>query len=140
MDDLSALEALEALCFPDPWSRQSLTSHLNSQTGYTRLLGEGEAASYLLGVILPPEAEVYRIATHPQKRGMGYAKTMLLDFIKEAKNAGCNRLYLEVRASNAPARALYERVGFCQIGIRPHYYKNPSEDAILYALQWETVC
>ena len=72
-------------------------------------------------------AELIRIAARKPRRGTGVALLELL--IKAAAERGCERMTLEVRESNLPARALYERFGFEEIAVRPGYYVN--EDAII---------
>lgn len=132
--DIPALLALEDACFPsDGWREGSLASHLADPDAYTRVCEvNGRVVASFLGKLLPPEAEIYRVATHPDARRMGYGAALLRDFIAFCSDRGCDRLFLEVRASNAAARALYVAGGFSECGKRPRYYRHPTEDAILY--------
>jgi [ribosomal protein S18]-alanine N-acetyltransferase len=76
------------------------------------------------------ELENIVIASHAQRKGLG--SQLLQALLDHAKRAKADSIFLEVRESNAPARALYETTGFQQTGRRRSYYSNPSEDAILY--------
>lgn len=134
LQDLSALVALEATCFPrDPWSKTALASHLSDGTGYAILYEEeGEPLGYLLARVIPPEAELYRIATLPACRGRGIGDKLLSYFQDNLTVASCDALFLEVRESNVPARRLYEKHGMRMYARRKNYYQNPKEDAVLY--------
>lgn len=119
----------EALIFSDAWSEAALSSHLLSPASRTLLASDenGTPLGYLLGSVIFPESEVYRIAVLPVTRRMGAASALLSAFLKEAPVC-----FLEVRESNAPARALYEKHGFCLVGTRKNYYKAPVENACIY--------
>lgn len=75
----------------------------------------------------PDEAEILNLAIEPRFRRRGFARRLL----EYALLRQPLTLYLEVRASNAPARALYASLGFTEYGRRPAYYSHPAEDAIL---------
>ena len=132
--DAAALSALESACFPDDaWSEASLASHLGTPLCLACLFEEeGEIVGYASGRALPPEGEVYRVAVHPgaRRRGIGLALMGALEL--RFAGHGCDRFFLEVRASNTPARRLYESLGYEPIGVRRRYYRAPVEDAILY--------
>ena len=92
---------------------------------------DGKVIAYVIGRLIAPEGEIYRVAVAPHKRqrGIGYR---LLDYaVKTSKGQGLERLFLEVRSRNIPARKLYTAYGFKEIGIRKNYYKNPQDDAII---------
>lgn len=134
--DLPALLALEETCFPaDAWSEQALASHLASTHSYAILLEEAEeAVGFLTGSLIPPEGELYRIATTPAHRGKGIAEKLITRFFADLAERGCDSIYLEVRESNTAARHLYEKHGMQVVGRRKQYYESPKEDAILYAI------
>ena len=77
------------------------------------------------------------VAVHPDRRRQGIAENLITHLIQELKNRGSHALMLEVRASNAPAIALYEKLGFRQVGLRKNYYRNPKEDALILRKEWE---
>ncbi len=118
--------------FPDPWSYKSITSSIceSGAMCYTAV-NDGELVGYILGRIIPPEGEIYRIAVMPKyrRRGIGYR---LLDYaIKCERGRGLECLFLEVRSKNAAAIALYRAHGFIDMGIRRGYYKDPDDDALV---------
>jgi ribosomal-protein-alanine N-acetyltransferase len=76
------------------------------------------------------EAEILNLAVHPHFRRIGIASDLLLRALNEFKHSAVTRVFLELRASNLPARTLYQRFGFLPIGTRTAYYREPSEDAI----------
>lgn len=130
--DLPALVEIERACFPDPWGEGALRGQLEAATGLSLVAETAKGvAGYLLLAVLPPEGEVYRVAVRPTARRCGIADALLTDGLARLAAAGVTRLFLDVRAGNDPARALYEKHGFLAVGRRKGYYRAPTEDAIL---------
>lgn len=129
---LDALEALEQLVFSDPWSREAFVQTLEAKTVHLLTVGEPIEA-YLLFLSVPNEGEILNLAVTPARRRQGIAALLMQTLDIYCREHGIDTLYLEVRASNAAARALYEKQGFVQVGLRRRYYRNPSEDAVLMA-------
>jgi ribosomal-protein-alanine N-acetyltransferase len=130
--EAARISELEALIFSDPWSERSITDTISLDGSMCYVaLSDGEVAAYLLGRVIPPEGEIYRIATAPEKRKRGIAYRLLDYAVKCERGRGLESLFLEVRSQNAPARALYKAYGFREIGIRKRYYKSPEDDAII---------
>ena len=77
------------------------------------------------------------IATEPACRGRGIAKALIGHMVQLLMEKNLQWLTLEVRPSNAPALALYESLGFRQVGRRKNYYRSPTEDALLMTLNWK---
>ena len=129
MEHISLLKDAEARIFSDAWSEKALASHLSLPTSRALLAmdEEGKMLGYLLGCVIAPEGEVYRIATLPEARRQGVGHALLNAFLPEAEEC-----FLEVREGNAPARALYEAHGFALVATRKKYYKDPEEDAAIY--------
>ena len=75
-----------------------------------------------------------RIGVHPRRRREGLGGRLMARFLTEAKDRGCTDIFLEVRADNGGAIALYRRAGFLENGLRRGYYKNPAADALLMRL------
>ncbi len=130
--DAAEIATLEALIFPDPWCKEDIISTISTEGSmcYTALDG-GHVAAYIIARQIPPEGEIYRIATSPEKRRHGIAYRLLDYAVKTERGKGLESLFLEVRESNLPAQSLYRAYGFKEIGIRKNYYKNPSESAII---------
>jgi len=84
-----------------------------------------------LAAQVSPEWELENIAVLPEFRRRGLARELLSVLLTHARQQGAERILLEVRQSNAPAIQLYEEAGFQQLGKRPDYYRNPSEDALI---------
>lgn len=133
-EDTETVAAIEALCFPDAWSASSLLSHTEGAGGLLLVaLRDGEAVGYLTARVLPPECELYRIAVLPHSRHTGAASALMEALFDSLKTEDCSALFLEVRESNTPAISLYKKFGMREVGRRKNYYRNPTEDALLFA-------
>ncbi|PIX53632.1 MAG: ribosomal-protein-alanine N-acetyltransferase [Zetaproteobacteria bacterium CG_4_9_14_3_um_filter_54_145] len=136
-EDLHAVCLLNRLCFEECWSLQSLYSALES--GYDLLLCEqaGRLAGFILSLTVLDEIQIMQVAVSPDCRRMGVARRMSRYLIDHA--AGIQAVSLEVRLSNAPARALYASLGFSETGYRKQYYAPNAagicEDAVLLMMQ-----
>lgn len=91
-------------------------------------------AGFVIARIASDDCELENIVVAPHKQRRGVATELIQALATAARNQNATRIYLEVRESNAAARALYESCGFAITGRRPAYYNNPVEDALLYAL------
>lgn len=141
--DLPDVVRIERDSFADPWSAESFLSTLEldrmrffvaeerqegagePQTGDSALVG------YVIALVVSDEAEIadLAVAVGARRRGIG---GLLLDHVAaEVAQQGVHTLYLEVRESNAAARALYRSRSFLQVGRRRGYYRQPPEDALL---------
>ena len=132
--DSDGIEKIEALAFPDPLSKKDIFSYICSEGGmcFAALEG-GEVIASVIGRMIAPEGEIYRIATHPDFRGRGIGYRLLSYMTKTERGRGLESVFLEVRSKNAPAISLYTSFGFEKIGERKNYYKNPDDNAILMA-------
>ena len=129
---------LEKVCFSDPWSENSVASELENSLSCWLVALDGETvAGYVGSQTVLDETDMMNIAVHPDFRRQGVARTLILALIGELKKRGSRCLTLEVRASNDPARALYESLGFAHVGTRRNYYQNPKEDALILRKEWE---
>ena len=130
--------ALEKLCFADPWSENSVSSELNNDLAlWLVAMNDDTVVGYIGSQTVAGETDVMNIAVHPDWRRRGIAQSLIECLVVELKNRGSEALMLEVRASNAPAIALYEKLEFRQVGRRPNYYRNPKEDALILRKEWE---
>jgi ribosomal-protein-alanine N-acetyltransferase len=139
VEDLAEVLATEDACFSQPWSAQSFAGLLKRPEVLFRVLTcEGGADSAMVGHgilwCLPPEGELANLAIRPEMQGRGWGEALVRALLAEAQGAGVRQVFLEVRESNTPARALYRRCGFEPIGRRSAYYQKPVEDALV--LRW----
>lgn len=131
-DALPFLLRGESACFPDPWGEGGIRGQLTAGVGLSLIcFSDGEPAGYLFAAVMPPEGEILRIATLPRFRRRGVGRALLAELFRRADDAGVDCLFLDVRESNALARALYNACGFRESGRRSAYYRAPREDAIL---------
>ena len=130
--DAADIAAAEALIFNDPWDERPVTDLISTEGGMCYVaVKDGRVIAYLVGRVIPPEGEIYRIATLPEHRGRGVAYRLLDYACKCERGRGLEVLFLEVRTQNAPARALYRAYGFKEVGVRKNYYKDPPDDAVI---------
>jgi len=128
--DVPSVAALEKLCFSDPWSVNSIASELDNPLSLWLVWEEDGAAAAYLGVQrVPPQADVMNVAVSPALRRRGIARALFAEL--ERRLPEIDELFLEVRASNSGAIALYRTLGFEQVGRRPNYYLDPREDALI---------
>ena len=129
---------LEMLCFRDPWSENSVASELKNPLSLW-LVAEADdrVAAYVGSQTVLGETDMMNIAVHPDFRRQGIAEKLVLALVQRLKEKESHCLTLEVRASNAPAIALYAKLGFAEVGRRKNYYRNPREDALILRKEWE---
>ena len=130
--DAPAIAAAEELIFSDPWSERAITDLISTEGAMCYTAKDGDRViAYVLGRVIAPEGEIYRIATLPEYRKRGIAYRLLDYAYKTEKGHGLEVLFLEVRTQNIAARALYRAYGFEEVGVRKNYYKDPVDDAII---------
>ena len=128
--DIEAVCGIEKSAFGDPWDSRTVAGELSKD--YARyLIAErgGSVAGYAGLWCLHETAELVRIAAEKKRQGIGGALTAAV--IDAAKEAGCERIMLEVRADNIPARELYKKYGFNEISIRRGYYGSGVDAVIM---------
>ena len=129
---VAQIAALERECFSDPWSESSIASELHSEWSLWLVDEEdGQVVAYVGSQSAPPDADVMNVAVAPSHRRQGRGEALMLALMDALRALSRESLSLEVRQSNAPALALYRRLGFVQVGKRPKYYHNPVEDALI---------
>ncbi len=131
-EDIYSIAELEKQCFPDPWSFQMLADSFFGENTLTAvLLSEGNVEGYAFLVGVQGEADLANIAVAPSFRRKGAANALLGYLEGEAKKRGVERIFLEVRVSNAPAMRLYLSRGYVGRYVRPRYYGD-GEDAVIF--------
>jgi ribosomal-protein-alanine N-acetyltransferase len=128
------------------WSSNDFETVLSSDYDYPMVIHKhpvntGDPDSYINNLagycvlrLLGPEAEIENICVSPDMRRNGIGETLMLKMIKTALYKQAQVIYLEVRAGNAPARALYQKLGFKELYVRKGYYRDPIDDAIIMQL------
>lgn len=130
--DLSALERLEEEGFPEPWSSGLLTAELHHPASLVLVATTGgDVVGYASFRRAADEAELLRIAVAPTARSRGVGRRLVETGLGELARRGVIRCFLEVRPHNAPARALYRRLGFQETGRRRGYYADGSDALLL---------
>lgn len=126
--DAPEILKIENACFSSPWSEGSIRDALENPCSHFYLAYcDGEIAGYIGLQVFSGEGYVTNIATLPEYRRQGVAKALLTKALENETEF----VTLEVRESNAAAITLYKSFGFERVGVRPNYYSNPTENAIL---------
>lgn len=129
---------LEKICFDDPWVEQSIAPEVeNPLSLWLVAMEDTKVVAYVGSQSVLGETDMMNIAVHPDYRRRGLARLLVTKLVEELKAGGNHSLMLEVRVSNDPARKLYEKLGFVQVGLRKNYYRNPKEDACILRKEWE---
>ena len=135
---VAQVAALEKQCFSEPWSENSVASELSNPLSAWLVAMDGDAlAGYVGSQSVMGESDMMNIAVDAHYRRQGIAQALVKELVAQLKEKGNHSLTLEVRISNAPAIALYEKLGFVQVGKRPNYYRNPKEDALILRKEWQ---
>lgn len=135
---VEAVAALEQVCFSDPWSINSISSELSNSLSLWVVAMDGDRlAGYVGSQSVMGWADMMNIAVDPQYRRLGIGKRLVEELEVRLRKSQVTCLTLEVRASNEGAIALYDQLGFVQVGRRPNYYRNPREDALILRKEWQ---
>lgn len=136
MADLDHVMAIENVVYSHPWSRGNFSDSLNAGYSCWVLEEDGEMIGYSVLMLAMDEAHLLNIsiARHRQQQGLG--RLLLEKMAAIARSHGASHMFLEVRVSNQPAIALYEKMGFNEMAIRRKYYPghHGREDAYLMGL------
>ena len=134
-EDVTAIAEMEEKYFSDPWKRKDILSYVCSEDGMCFCaLEDGKPIAYLVGRLIAPEGEIYRIAVEESHRRRGVGYRLLSYSLKTERGRGLEATFLEVRKKNLAARHLYLAYGFNEIGERKNYYRDPTDDAVLMLL------
>jgi [ribosomal protein S18]-alanine N-acetyltransferase len=138
MSDLDQIMEIERLSFRAPWSRQVFVEELDRDWAHVDVLkerGQGPVLGFINYWLVRDEVHILNVASHPDHRRRGHAQRMLQHVIDFSKREACRYITLEVRRSNHGAIRLYRKFGFRPVGIRPNYYVEDNEDAIVMLLE-----
>jgi len=134
--DTKHLMLIENACHSHPWSEQTFLSCIGGRYFGEYANTSDETIGFYIGEYVAQEATLMDICVHPEQQGKGYGKTLLVQFIRQAKTKGAEKIWLEVRAKNISAQMLYINQGFIETGRRTGYYPSTIgyEDAIVMCL------
>ena len=126
------IAALEKLSFSDAWSENTIRSELTNQLSLGLVAVDGDrVAGYIGSQTVLGWADMMNLCVSPDYRRQGLGEQLTAELERQLRENRVECLTLEVRVSNAPAIALYEKLGFVQVGKRPRYYEKPREDALI---------
>lgn len=132
LEDVPQVAAIERLCFSAPWNENMIISSWESRLSCWLIAEiDGCVAGYVGSEAVLDSADMMNIAVAPEYRKRGIAEALIKALVEHLQQRDILFLLLEVRASNAPAIALYNKLCFEQVGRRPKYYTNPREDALI---------
>jgi ribosomal-protein-alanine N-acetyltransferase len=134
-EQLEGILAIECTSFDPPWSAASIQGELDSPDSlFLAAVSDHTVLGFCVLHQTLDEGEIYQIAVAGHFRRQGIANRLLARIIQLAAERGIQTIFLEVRAGNSPATALYNQNGFVCVGCRKNYYDNPKEDAVLMRL------
>lgn len=142
-ESLPHILKIEEACFSAPWTRKMLEAELSGNPFAHFLLAKQEGGAevsaesivgYLCYWIVFEEVRLMNLAVVESMRHRGIARSLVTAALQTGLSQSAHRAVLEVRASNRAAQTLYQGFGFRQTAVRPKYYHNPVEDAVLMEL------
>lgn len=132
--DTAACAAIAA-ADAEPWTESQLLSELESPAARLFIADEGEGVlGFAVFQLAAGEASLYALNVDPAARRKGVGAALLAGALAALKAEGADQCFLEVRAANAPAIALYRRLGFAAAGVRRGFYRDPPDDAVVMTL------
>jgi ribosomal-protein-alanine N-acetyltransferase len=136
--DLDEVMQIELASFRSPWSRPVFLEELARPWAFldvVRAPNDGPVLAFCNYWRVADEVHLLKVATHPDARGLGLGARLLAHVVEFARQHACRLVTLEVRRSNDVAQRLYRRFNFKSVGIRPNYYADDNEDAVVMVLE-----
>ncbi|MCX5867089.1 MAG: ribosomal protein S18-alanine N-acetyltransferase [Proteobacteria bacterium] len=138
--DLDEIMEIERLSFLSPWEKTLFVQELKNPRTILRVVREkARVTGYLALYQVLDEIHLLSIAVHPDFRRKGTATGLLLETLSDCRRQGGKTLYLEVRENNHGAIAFYRRLSLVVAGVRPRYYQDTGENALLLAGEIENI-
>jgi len=135
-DDIARVHEIDASSFSAPWPAEAFAIEMQNPKARNFVITENDqVVGYIVCWLVLDECHIATIAVDKANRGKGYAKDLLRKALQSSLAEGAAFAYLEVRASNYPAKELYRSFGFEIVGTRKKYYKDNNEDALLLTLE-----
>lgn len=139
IDDLPEVLRIELGAFQNPWSEELIRRELENEWSTILVacdssLPGSPIAGFVIFWAVHDEIHVLNVAVDPTRRRRGVARALLGEMLSRARERGASLATLEVRTGNGPALGLYESLGFRRIGVRPRYYADNDEDAVVMVL------
>jgi ribosomal-protein-alanine N-acetyltransferase len=138
LEDIPQVHEIDVLSFSLPWPEKSFLFELTENPSSMPIVAEivhNHNKPVVIGMavvwIVVDEAHIATIAIHPEFRGNGYGKKLLVETLRQSIQHGVVLATLEVREHNALAQQMYKNFGFTTVGRRLHYYKDNNEDAVI---------
>ncbi len=135
--DLSYVLEIEKLSFKTPWSEGMFRNELKSPISFQYVAvedyldSEEKIFGYIVFWLVADEIHLNNIAVSPDLQGLGIGSVLMESMFSTGRELGASSVTLEVRFSNTAALALYKRFGFKKYGVRPRYYSDTNEDALI---------
>lgn len=138
LSDLDEIMIIEKDAFTTPWSRNAFTMEIkeNLLAKYIVAEVEGSVVGYAGIWLILDEGHITNIAVSKESRGQGVGNYLVMGLIEFCKQSKIYNMTLEVRESNVVAQNLYKKYGFIDCGIRPNYYSDDHENAVI---MWKTI-
>ncbi len=122
-EDIAQLAQLAQQCLPEAWSQTAMMHALGNHYEFQQWTYKQQCIGFLLAQNIDSEAELLQFVIHPKHQGQGLGQIYLAQWLHEKQQQGTQQIFLELRASNHVARHLYQKLGFCEYGQRPSYYR-----------------
>jgi len=140
--DVRSLWEIEKLSYPSPWSLWCFLAEFANPKSTILLAGPPPSKpwktwGFIIFWLVADEMHLMNLAIHPAHRRRGIARALLTTALAQARAQNAAVAWLEVRPTNTAALALYQSFGFEEMGLRPGYYSDSGEDALIYAFVWE---
>jgi|UniRef100_A0A7C3Z336 ribosomal-protein-alanine N-acetyltransferase len=142
LTDVRSIWEIEKLSYASPWSLWCFLAEFANSKSTILVAGPSppekwETWGYIIFWLLADEMHILNLAVHPDYRRRGISRALLTAALEQARTQGAEVVWLEVRPSNEAALALYRSFGFREVGIRPGYYTDNGEAALIYAFSWD---
>lgn len=139
VEDIAAVVDIEKKSFATPWTPHAFRLEMKNKLAVYRVVEvDGRVAAYGGMWLIIDEAHVTNIAVHPDYRGRQLGRKIMEVLMAEARHRKLLRMTLEVRRQNHVAIALYKHLGFLLAGIRPGYYQDTGEDALIMWVEFSS--